>query len=425
MPWRDGVLDLLDGESIVTGWLSSQAHRRWLESETDRLLDFARGSYRPAGGFGLLDNEGHIDVEGPLDLLITCRMIHVFSLGHLLGRPGCAPLVDHGLDALANIFADQANGGWVREVIPSSGPTNTEKTAYTHAFVVLAASSATWATRPGAAELLTDALQVVATRFWDEKAGLSRETWDASFSETEPYRGANSNMHSVEAYLAAADATGDRIWLQRALRIAEWLIRDVARDNEWRIVEHFRADGTPDLEYNHDDPIHQYRPYGATIGHAMEWARLLLHLRAELGDDAPAWLLEASRALFATAVREGWAVDGADGFIYTVDWAGRPVVRQRLHWVLAEAIGASSALYQATGESQYADWYVRWWDHAAECFLDRNGGSWWHELDTANRPSSEVWSGKPDVYHALQATLVPRLPLAPTIASALAHDMLA
>ena len=115
MPLRHGALDVWDGESIVTGWLSNQAHRRWLESKTDRLLAFARGSYRPAGGFGLFDDAGHIDVEGPLDLLITCRMIHVFSLGHLLGRPGCAPFVDHGLDALVNVSADKANEGWVSE----------------------------------------------------------------------------------------------------------------------------------------------------------------------------------------------------------------------------------------------------------------------------------------------------------------------
>ena len=29
------------------------------------------------------------------------------------------------------------------------------------------------------------------------------------------------------------------------------------------------------------------------------------------------------------------------------------------------------------------------------------------------------WSGKPDVYHALQATLLPRLPLSPMFAAAL------
>ena len=45
-------------------------------------------------------------------------------------------------------------------------------------------------------------------------------------------------------------------------------------------------------------------------------------------------------------------------------------------------------------------------------------GSWHHELDTSNRPQASVWPGKPDLYHAVQATLIPRLPLAPILASA-------
>ena len=34
-------------------------------------------------------------------------------------------------------------------------------------------------------------------------------------------------------------------------------------------------------------------------------------------------------SLFEASVNEGWTVDGADGFVYTVDWEGRPVVRER------------------------------------------------------------------------------------------------
>jgi sulfoquinovose isomerase len=34
-----------------------------------------------------------------------------------------------------------------------------------------------------------------------------------------------------------------------------------------------------------------------------------------------------------------------------------------------------------------------------------------------------VWSGKPDVYHALQATIVPVLALAPSFATALAGGL--
>ena len=146
--------------------------------------------------------------------------------------------------------------------------------------------------------------------------------------------------------------------------------------------------------------------------------------RAAFGSEAPAWLLEAAIALFETAVSSGWAVDGADGFVYTVDWDGSPVVRERLHWVVAEAIGGAAALAQATGGDRYAVLYEALWDHAAAYFIDEQRGSWHHELDTSNQPAASVWSGKPDIYHALQTTLIPRLPLHPSLASALAEGHL-
>lgn len=404
-------------------WLTDPAHHRWLESETDRLLDFARGARRDLGGFGWLDARGRISADRPVELLVTSRMTHVFALGHLLGRPGCGPMVDHGLAALGGIFLDAEHGGWFTEVA-AAGPVSPEKTAYGHAFVALAASSAVCAGRPGAQELLDAVLGVIERRFWDEAAGACRESWDAAFTTTEPYRGANSNMHSVEAYLSVHGATGERVWLDRALRIAERIVHGVARHNDWRIIEHFDDGWNPVPEHNADNPADRFRPYGATLGHSLEWSRLLVHLDAALGAASPAWVMADARALFAAAVAEGWAVDGADGFVYTVDWSGRPVVRLRMHWVLAEAIAAAAALHRATGDRRYADWYATWWDYAAEHLLDRRHGSWFHELDPANRPSETVWPGKGDVYHALQCTLVPRLPLSPMLAPAMAAGLL-
>ncbi len=399
-------------------WLSSPAHQRWLEGEGDRLLDFSRASPHPGGGFAWLDESGRPQLDRPVELWVTCRMTHVFALGRLMGRPGCGSLVDHGLRALKGRFHDDEFSGWYAAV-DASGPTSRDKTAYEHAFVVLAASSALAAGRPGAAELLDDALDVLLHRFWDEENGLVVEQWDETFTILDDYRGVNANMHTVEALLAAADVTGDRGLLDRALRVVTRVVHEFARPNSWRIPEHFDRDWNPLLDYNVDAPAHQFRPYGATIGHWLEWARLAVHVRAALGDKAPGWLLDDARGLFSAAVREGWSVDGANGFVYTVDWEGRPVVRERMHWVAAEATATAAALWAVTGESQYADWYERWWDHIATVFIDRELGSWRHELDPENRPSSVVWSGKPDTYHAFQATLLPRLPLTPTLATAL------
>jgi sulfoquinovose isomerase len=404
-------------------WLASPAHHRWLEAEGDRLLSFSRASRHPAGGFAWLSSDGTPDLDRPVELWITCRMTHVFALGQLMGRPGCAPLVDHGIAALRGRFHDPSHSGWYAG-LAADGPTTRAKTAYEHAFVVLASASASCADRPGAAVLLDDALDVLLNRFWDDEHGMVVEEWDESFTTLDGYRGVNANMHTVEALLAAADVTGDRGLLDRALRIVTRVVHELAPAHEWRIPEHFDSSWKPLLSYNIDTPAHPFRPYGATVGHWLEWARLALHLRAALGSSAPSWLLTDAIALFEAAVNEGWAVDGADGFVYTVDWSGKPVVRERMHWVAAEATATAAALHKATGEPSYADWYELWWDHIADVFIDRRLGSWRHELDASNRPSGVVWNGKPDTYHAFQATLLPRLPLAPTLATALREGLL-
>ncbi|WP_426594043.1 AGE family epimerase/isomerase [Cellulomonas sp. McL0617] len=406
-------------------WLTTPAHARWLEGETDRLLDFGRRSVVP-GGFARQDETGE-PVDGPLELWIACRMTHVYAIGHLLGRAGSSAIVDHGLDALRGAFHDDEHGGWFAEVARDGTPVDPAKAAYPHAFVILATSSATAAGRPGARELLDEALAVSSRYFWDHEAGMSVEQWDRAFSVLDDYRGVNANMHTVEAYLAAADVTGDRTWLDRAVRIISTVVHGFAAGNRWRIPEHFDARWNPDLAYNIDEPAHPFRPYGATIGHWLEWSRLTLHARAALtarGDVARAWMLTDATALFDTAVAEGWDVDGAPGFVYTVDWSGKPVVRERMHWVAAEAVGAAAALHAATGEQRFDDAYTTWWEYIGEHHLDRVGGSWWHELGTTNEVSRTVWAGKADLYHAVQATLIPRLPLTPMIVPALAAGLL-
>ncbi|CUR60498.1 N-acylglucosamine 2-epimerase [metagenome] len=404
-------------------WPAMPAHARWLEAEGDRLVSFSRAAAHPDGGFAWLDEAGHPELERPVELWITCRMTHVFSLAHLMGRPGTAALAEHGLRAIAGRFHDDVNGGWYAAV-DQDGPTGRSKTAYPHAFVVLAAASATCAGLAGGRELLDEALDVLLTRFWDEEHGMVVEEWDETFTTLDEYRGVNANMHCVEALLAAADATGDRALLDRVLQIVTRVVHDLGPAHSWRLPEHFDPSWVPLLEFNHDSPADPFRPYGATIGHWLEWARLALHLRAALGSSAPDWLLTDAVSLFQAAITEGWEVDGTDGFVYTVDWSGQPVVRERMHWVAAEGTATAAALFTATGDPAYAAWYATWWDHVAEVFIDPERGSWRHELDAKNQPSAVVWAGKPDTYHAFQATLIPRLPLTPTLAGALRDGLL-
>jgi mannose/cellobiose epimerase-like protein (N-acyl-D-glucosamine 2-epimerase family) len=391
----------------------------WRRIESSRLITFGRGAALPGGGFGWLGDDGTVDEARPCPLYVNARMTYVFALAHLQGVAEADVLAASGLDALARHYADRANGGWFSEVTTSGQVTDFTKSNYAHAHVLLAAASAVAAGIAGAEAVLAAATAAIEEHFWSDAEGCALESWNADFTESEPYRGANSNMHSVEAYLVAGDVTGDPAWHARAASIATRLIGQ-ARANSWRIPEHYDERWRPLPEYNLDRPTDQFRPYGTTPGHSFEWARLLLTLEATQSDP-PAWLAEAAVALFDAAAADAEGRDGHPGLIYTVAGGGRPVITARLHWVACEAVLAADALHRRTGEERFAAASARWWGEIDRYFLDRKGGGWWQELAPDMTPATSMWPGKPDLYHSYQALLLPSLPLSPTAATALAQ----
>jgi sulfoquinovose isomerase len=391
----------------------------WRRVEASRLLKFGRGAELPDGGFGWLGDDGAVDRAQPCPLYINARMTHVFALAHLQGVAGTDSLAASGIAAFTSRYSDSANGGWFTATDRSGRVIDSAKANYAHAHVLLAGASATAAGIPGAAAVLAAAAAAIERHFWSDAEGSAVEAWNADFTVSEPYRGANSNMHSVEAYLAAGDVTGDAVWHARAASIAARLIDRDARANSWRIPEHYDAQWRPLLDYNIDRPGDQFRPYGTTPGHSFEWARLLLDLEAALAAP-PAWLAAAAIALFDTAVTDAENRDGHPGLVYTVDEGGQPVITARLHWVACEAVLAADALHRRTGHERFAAAAARWWDEIDRYFIDRKGGGWRQELAPDMTPAASIWSGKPDVYHSYQALLFPSLPLSPTAAVALA-----
>jgi len=236
-----------------------------LAAECDRLLDFGRHFPHPLGGAAWLDSRGQPDLSRPVYTYITARMLHVYAIGHLLGRPGDADLAAEALAGLTGPLRDNANGGWLSS-IDADGSSPDEKACYAHAFVVLAASSAAVAGLPGARDLLAEALGVLDQRFFDTDAGMLVDSWDRNFTKLDDYRGVNANMHGVEALLAAADVTGDHAWRERALGISRRVALEFAQPHSWRIPEHFDPDWRPQLEHNRDRPDDPFQPYGATVG---------------------------------------------------------------------------------------------------------------------------------------------------------------
>ncbi|GAA3726524.1 mannose/cellobiose epimerase-like protein (N-acyl-D-glucosamine 2-epimerase family) [Spinactinospora alkalitolerans] len=372
----------------------------WASAQRDGLVAWAERARHPHG-FAWLDDSGRPREEEGVHTWITARTTHVSAL-HARERGGAAgELAEHGVRALLDSLHDGEHGGWFSRVDFEGAPADTGKAGYQHAFVLLAAATSCGSGVTGADRLLGRACAAVTERFWDEAAGRAVEGFDRGWTRAEPYGGANSNMHMVEAFLATTAATGDPVWAERALRIADFFVREQAAPNGHRLAEHYTADWTAEPDYNRDRPDDPFRPYGWTPGHSLEWARLLLHLEAAL-PAPPAWLLPEAEALFATAVRGAWARDGADGFCYTLDWQDRPVVGAHMHWVATEAIAAAEALFRRTGHDSYAGLARDWWTHLRACFID-GADNWRHELDARNRPARTVWRGRPDVYHAYTA----------------------
>lgn len=406
-------------------WINTSSHNSWLETETDRILEFGRRAVVPTG-FGWIGNAGNIREEMGTHLWITARMIHVYSVAALMGRPGAYDMVEHGIDALNGPLKDHTYGGWYANV-NDEGVVDASKQGYQHCFVLLGAASAVAMGHPKAQALLDDAIAVMEKYFWSEEEQMCLESWDERFTQTEDYRGGNASMHAVEAFLIVYDVTKDRKWLDRALRITSVIIHQFARNNHYRVIEHFDSNWQPIKDYNKDEPASHFRAYGGTPGHWVEWGRLILHLRATLlaiGADVPEWLLDDAKNLFEAGIRDAWSVDGAPGFVYSVDWDGKPVVRARIRWVIVEAIGTAYALYSVTGDKKYEEYYQRFWDYCRSYLMDLEGCSWWQELDENNNVSSKVWDGKQDIYHLLHCLVIPRLPLTPGLAPAVAEGLL-
>ena len=358
-----------------------------------RLLATLRLQYPDTladAGFRLLHPETGDRYTGEeRHLVATCRSIANFAAGVVVdGPPWCRDAAAHGLAFLEDAHrADDGEGYHV--VVDAEGtPIDRTRTAYGHAFVLLAYARATEAGIDGAAAGLEATADLLERRFHDG-TGCLRSDCDPDWNELEAYRGQNANMHACEAYIAAYEATDDQTYLDRARDIAGRITVDLAAETDGLLWEHYGADWDHEFGYNADEPRHQFRPPGYQPGHHVEWAKFLALL--DRYDDAAdpdkstaavestatveTTTVETATVETATTPEDGWyarAVDLFDaavelgwtenGFVYTHEADGTPIVSDQYGWALAEAIGASAALAErvvANGDDDAAERFTQ------------------------------------------------------------------
>ena len=394
--------------------------QEWLEEQRSNLISFGKlGYHEGLGGFGRLQADGSVLESRGLETWVNARATYCFALDVLAGNPDSMEWINKGTDCLLDRLRDQEHGGWFTGISEDGQPhTEGRKEAYTHAFVLLAASSLMAVGAPRASELFALIDATITDKFWSEEERATSESWDRTWSIPEPYRGANSNMHLTEAFLAAFDVTGDEKWLLRAQDIVARIVGDYAQSMRWRIPEHFDASWNVVLAYNKDAPNHPFRPFGATPGHGFEWARLVLQLSRGMknhGLPVPFWHKEAAKGLFQQAAQDGWMRNGHPGFCYTVDFDGNVVTPFHLAWVVCEALSAAIVLDREYPQSAFSPWVDTLWEYCDTFLVDRELGGWRTELDSHNNPSTLVWGDKPDFYHPLQSVLIPRTRTGPSL----------
>lgn len=384
-------------------WIDDPVHLAWLAAEARAQFAFFRCSLRPDGRFDALDLDGSPIAGVTQELHSTTRLVHSYALGQIWGEPDCAAIIDAGMAFLWAGHRDADHGGYVWSVAQDGSVADGTKLAYGHVFVLLAGASARKAGHPDADRLISDAEAVIDRHYWDDEAGLLRDEFTRDWQVFSTYRGMNANMHGVEAMLAAYEATGRAFHLERAGRILDFFIGRMAPAHGWRLPEHYHADWTVDASYR-GNPM--FRPAGTTPGHSFELGRLMLQhweLRGKPDDGAA----DRARRLIEQAMTDGWQLDG--GLAYTLGLDGQVAIADRYWWPVTEAIGAYATLLRLGGTDQDEAAYRRLWTFATDHFIDHQRGGWFPELGSNGKPVGRQFHGKPDIYHSVQAALLPLL----------------
>lgn len=306
----------------------------------------------------------------------------------------------HGIDFLRDAHLNRQTGGYAW-IVDGGAIVDGSNQAYGLAFVLMAYARAFEAGMTEAYPYIGETFDFLEYHFWDEKHSLYADTLSADLSALSPYRGQNSNMHCCEAMIAAFEATGERMFLDRAIRIARQLTVVLTADTDGKIWEHYDENWVHDFAYNKHDPNNKLRPWGYQPGHFTEWAKLLLAIHRH---SPQAWLVARARNLFDQAMRIGYD-SKYGGLYYSVAPDGTVSGDGKYSWVLAETIAAAAYLADALNHGLYRCIYRQLWSYVLDSMVDHRLKYWQRNLtrDNVSHPEA-IAMGRTD-YHSICACI--------------------
>ena len=287
-----------------------------------------------------------------------------------------------------------------------------------------AAAAAAMVGHEEARDLLADLEADQDQRWWDPCAVAVREEIDAATGRRSPLRRLSTNLDTAQAYLAAWEATGERVWFDRARSILRLVGETAARcgfalpdlyDEEWR----------PLPASSDHAPVELIRPGDTLPGLGFKAARLIgqtCAILTHMGEKPGPWMIDTATALYDRALADGWTDEGVGGIVYTLDPTGVVAAPQRMHWVVCEAASAARVLAEVVDPSRSEDLavdYARaiaWADSHARAGM----GRWIHEVAPDGSVSMLVWEGRPDALTAARMLARGAAPIHLTVTGATA-----
>lgn len=279
-------------------WLTQSAWPLWLE----RGIDRARGGFNES--LTLDDARSQATFRR---LRVVARQVYVFSQAERRGLAGADEAVALGVQFLRAKAAD-GSGGYASRFDLDGKVIETPYDLYDHAFVMLALASA--ARLLPVEPLRRDALALMG--FLDRAFAHPAGGYLESLPPALPRR-QNPHMHLLEGCLAAAEAFGDAVFLDRADRLVGLFLE--------RLFDH----ATGSLPEYFDDDLVAHAEAGRTLvepGHHCEWIWLLdWHARVArgAGRTVPAAAAAAAAAMQGFVDRHG--ENPATGTLYDGVWS--------------------------------------------------------------------------------------------------------
>jgi mannose/cellobiose epimerase-like protein (N-acyl-D-glucosamine 2-epimerase family) len=360
-------------------WLVESAWPLWRDHGVDHRC----------GGFHEALDPTTLSYSAPFRRLrVLTRQIYVFSCAAQHGLPGAEALVAFGLDILRR--ARQPDGGYAWRFALNGSAIDQRRDLYDHAFVLFAlASAASVAADP---RIRTEALRLMAwlDTTMRHPAGGYRE---ASPDVDEPRR-QNAHMHLLEATLAAWDAFGDELFLDRADELVGLFLTRFYDSRTGALPEFFSEtlSALPHAQGNRIEP-----------GHHAEWIGLLdWQRRSSLaaGRSVPPGSEDAAIALWIFAERFG-VHSGHGAFIDGLGADGGVQAAGARLWPQTERLKA--AVLNLT-DPQGLDRAVA----ALAPYLDHPVQGLWHERRTPEGPFAVEPVPASSLYHLTSGILFAR-----------------